>query len=294
MSELERSEENQQVEQPTIQETPNTWYSDEYKEVVENKGFKDANDVLKSYANLEKVSSNSIRIPSAEAGKEDLEAFYSKLDNIPGIIRQPNFDDQTAMNQFYDSLGRPESADKYQYELGQEHYDSIPGLQNHIDNFSGIAHQLGLSNDQAKALVNMKLHEQIQLDEQALKSVESAENFLKKQWGNDYSNRNDAAQQMAKVYAEKYPQEMQAFAQSDAARNPMTMILLSELAKNYQEQGHVGMTKTNFGLSPEEAILRATEIRNNKSHPYNNPTDPGHQAAKAKMKELYAAAYPSE
>ena len=240
------------------------------------------------------MTSNSIRIPSAEAGTEDLEAFYRKLDQVPGIMRAPNPDNKEAMDQFYNSLGRPESADKYAYDLTKEHYDSIPGLQTHIDNFSNIAHELGLSNQQATALVNMKLHEQSLMDEHAVKSVEQAEQFLQKEWGTDYENRTAAAHKMAKIYAEKFPNEMQAFANSDAARNPMTMVLLSELAKTYQEKGHTGMQQAQFGISPQEALLQASEIRSNKAHPYNNPKDPGHRAAQAKMKELYALAYPSE
>ena len=40
-------------------------------------------------------------------------------------------------------------------------------------------------------------------------------------------------------------------------------------------------------LTPAEAAIRLSEIRNNPKHPYNNPSDPAHEAARKTVRGLY-------
>ncbi len=55
-----------------------SWFSEENKEVVERCGWKDPNDVLASYRNLEKSASGKIKMPTPESSAEEIRAFYQK------------------------------------------------------------------------------------------------------------------------------------------------------------------------------------------------------------------------
>ena len=44
--------------------------SEDYKSLVETKGFKGVDDVLKSYQNLERMVGNSIRLPNEDSSPE--------------------------------------------------------------------------------------------------------------------------------------------------------------------------------------------------------------------------------
>jgi hypothetical protein len=43
------------------------WYSDDYKDVVERTGWKDPNDAIKSYRELEQMSSGKVKLPEDDA-----------------------------------------------------------------------------------------------------------------------------------------------------------------------------------------------------------------------------------
>ena len=55
-----------------------SWYSEEYKDVVARTGWKDPNDAIKSYRELEKTYSGRVKMPSPESSAEEIRAFYQK------------------------------------------------------------------------------------------------------------------------------------------------------------------------------------------------------------------------
>lgn len=59
-------------------ETTSQWYSDEYKDVVSRTGWKDPNDAIKGYRELEKNFSSRVKLPSPESSAEEIRAFYQK------------------------------------------------------------------------------------------------------------------------------------------------------------------------------------------------------------------------
>lgn len=63
-------------EAPVATETP--WYSDEYKDVVAQKGWDEPNKALKSYVELERSLGTRVKLPSPESSADEIRAFYQK------------------------------------------------------------------------------------------------------------------------------------------------------------------------------------------------------------------------
>lgn len=152
----------------TPSDTKTTWYdslnlSDENKAVVNTKNFKDVNDLIKSYVNIEKLAgvdkSELIRIPKAKEGEEP---DYSEV---------------------YKALGRPDKSSDY--ELPDNDFAKAAAEE---------MFKQGLTKKQAKALsewvsqysegqasASRKKYEE-EKESAAAKQIEA----LKKEWAADY------------------------------------------------------------------------------------------------------------
>ena len=264
-----------------------SWYSEDFSDLIESKGFKSADDVLKSYKNLEAMTGNSVRIPSDDASPEAKAEFLEKIKDMDEILIKGSED-------FYTKLGRPEDSSEYDFKdvIEQDLYANVPGLDAELQDFQSIAHEAGLTNEQASKLVDMRMktieQQQAALDQQR----ESAEQQLKKQWGSDFDNRLAAAKQVVKIYGEKHGDAVNQLVNSAAGNNPVLLDMLSELGEMYKEKKHTGMQGQNFGLTPEMAQAKIAEKRADRGFlkAYQDSMDPGHKAAVEEMQRLYALA----
>ncbi len=55
------------------------WYSDEQREFVENKGWKDGSSVVQSYIELEKSQGGKVKIPTGESTDIEKSSFYKSI-----------------------------------------------------------------------------------------------------------------------------------------------------------------------------------------------------------------------
>lgn len=166
--------EGQAVEAPEAAEgqaAPN-WYdgaSDETIGFLQNKGW--AEDPLKAidaYQNLEKFQG----VPAEQLLKlpKDMSA-------------------EGAMDDIYNRLGRPESADKYEINIPE----GIPVDENRLSVAREAAHKFGLNSTQLQGLLEMDTAYQSKLIEDHKRAVEQQQeievNNLKQEWGNNYEER---------------------------------------------------------------------------------------------------------
>lgn len=253
------------------------------------KDFKSVEDLAKSYIHQSKMVGGSIRIPGEDAGEEQWNEFYSKFQNVPGLMRAPDFDNPESMEQVFNKLGRPETPEGYNIELPE---DVVAIEGDEIQAFYKQAHELGLTKKQVEAMVNSRAEDIRGQMAQAEKAREAAEMQLKTQWGPDYENRLAGAKLALKHYSKEHGDAVNQLLQSGASNNPALITILSEMGQMLQESGHIaGEGTVKYGTSPKEAIATIDEIRGNKSHPYHNKQDPEHQAAVEKVQKLYEIAY---
>lgn len=286
MSEENINPEVAPVEAPAA--APADWkssVSEDLRGSVESYGSID--DLVKSHNNAQSMIGRSVRIPGEDASAESKQEFYKSLEKVPNVYHV----DEENVGKLYDRLGRPESAEGYKYELGELGDLADP---TNVGEFNKFAHELGLSNKQAEALIKYDLQRAAQSGEALESSKVEGEKQLKQMWGNDYDARLHGAKEALKHYSEKFPEAAQQLVNSELGNNPVVLAILAEQAKSLKEQAIINpQTSVSYGTSSSEALEKISEIRGNKEHPYNKPFDPAHKQAMQKMNELYAIAYPN-
>jgi hypothetical protein len=129
--------------------------------------FKTQNDLGKSYLELERRLGASVVLPGKNAKAEDVEAFYEKL-------------------------GRPKSPDGY--ELDPVYLpDNVTQTDPDNKEFRKIAHQIGLSKEQAKALnkwsVDSALAQAAAFRKKVKEDTQKASEDLRKEHGLNYDQK---------------------------------------------------------------------------------------------------------
>lgn len=252
------------------------------------KDFKTPVDLAQSYVNLQRMVGNSVRIPPADATAEAKKEFLSKIKDVEGIILKEDPD-------VWHKIGKPKTAAEYQLEdlLPSSVTLETPGVANEIENFKKTAHELNLTNEQARKIAESKLKELSMHQELSRKKFDECVETLKKEWGADYENRVNAAKNIAKVFTDKYGPAMKELINSPAANNPAFAQILNELAVAYKEKGHVGMQKTHFGMTPEDAKRKIADRKADTGfmQRYMNSTHPEHKIAVEELSALYELAH---
>ena len=132
------------------------WRDSIPEDLRDDASLKDITDpgvLAKNYVHAQKMLGTSVRIPGEDAGPEDLEAFYSKLDKIPGLMKSPNLENEEDVKAFYRTLGTPEDATGYQFEPADESVKAImPDLDDRLGYYKDIFHKANFTTSQAKVI----------------------------------------------------------------------------------------------------------------------------------------------
>lgn len=237
--------------------------ADEYKPVIEAKGFKDVNDLMGSYTSLEKMlGTKTVKVPETDA-PEEWEKVWNKL-------------------------GRPEAPEKY----------SVEG--ENLEDFKKAAHQVGLTDKQAKGLYDWfkGLTEQQQssvMEQQKAQEAEMAAkveaeiNELKREWGAAFDENLNIAKRGAKAlgWTEEEINALEATIGSKRLLESMRKIGGATL-----EDTAVAMDGSSLGqlvTSPQQAQMKIDAMFANKEFMarYTNPNVRIRQAAIAEIEPLF-------
>jgi hypothetical protein len=143
---------------------------------VEKKGYKSVEDLAKAAVNQESILGSSVRVPAADAPKEEWEKFYSKS-------------------------GRPEKPDAYELKRPEGLPSDLPYDEALAGNFKTWAHGAGLNGRQAQTLHDqfaLAQAEQAKAHVTALtKAVETTHDALVKEWGPQESEGFKTKHEMA-------------------------------------------------------------------------------------------------
>lgn len=133
------------------------------------KGFSDINGLLKSYNESQSYIGGAVKIPTDKSTDEERSAFYAKL-------------------------GRPESADKYEWQPPEG--ISVEGVTDgEFKKFKDLAFAAGLSNKQLGAVMGgwSEIVQSLQAKQAKFLSEQSEQTTaaLKKEWGDEYQQKFD-------------------------------------------------------------------------------------------------------
>ncbi len=164
-------------------------------ELKDNPSLQDVNDVAtlaKRFVDTKSMVGNSLRIPTDDAGAEQISEFTAKIlqNKNLGLMRKPDPENPEAFNEIYSALGRPEDASGYELVDGAD-----PEMFGAI---AAIAHENGLSQKQLQAIASKQI-EMTQarigaMEEQRLEGVRQ----LQGEWGMAFEEKANRVKNLIK------------------------------------------------------------------------------------------------
>jgi hypothetical protein len=241
------------------------WYDGiqdaDLKGYVQNKGWKDPNELANGYRNLEKLL-GSEKIPMPKGA-----------------------DDSEGWGRVYDALGRPKSADEYGITTPD-------GLSTEFSKAAaGKFHELGLSANQAKALTDWYSNEigsqSSQMKQQTAQQSEADITSLRSEWGRSF----DENVELSRRAAHEFGLDGKLDALENALGTADMMKLLSRMGRGLTEHTFEGgKTTQGFGMTPEAAQNRIAQLRSDAD--WGKKYISGDKTAQDEMTKLMSIAYP--
>ena len=238
---------------------------DDYHEVIEAKGWKGADDVLKSYVNLEKqVGADKVVLPADGSNLSEWEGWQK--------------------------LGTPENAEDYQLAApdGFEAYN-----QDLSDWFRGAAHEMKVPAAMAQGLHDRFVEQQMSnmqaAQSQAADQQAEWEGELQREYGSAFSQRVEAAQRALREYGSD--ELRQVLSDSGLGSNPHIVRAFAKIGMGLGSgpQFKEGESAGQFGTTPDMAKEQMAQIR---AHPgYWDNSHPEHKPLVAKMAKLAELAH---
>jgi len=212
-------------------------------------------DVLKGYAESQKLIGGSVKIPGAEATPEERAAFNRKL-------------------------GAPEAPDGY--DLGPA-LKSLPPDDPTATGFKKTAHLAGLTQSQVAAMTSWYVESLGAAAEQNQKDNLVGESALKGEWGAAFDFRASLAARAARQFG---GDELVGLLDSRGiGSHPAVVKMFEKLGREMAEDGAIVQDAQGI-VGPNAAIVKINAINGNMKHPYWLADDPGHKAAVAEMTNL--------
>ena len=247
-----------------------SWKDDLPEDIREHSALNPIHDVqnlAKAYVNASSmIGRDKIPLPGAHASADD-------------------------WNEVYNRLGRPESAEAYELDAGEE---PDAGL---IDWFKSAAHDIGLNNNQAQQLVsayNSMLEQQADLgpDVEAFRSEVSAD--LRQEYGAAFEDRMALANGLVQNFGGDGITEIELSDGTLLGDNPefiRAMVAVGEYIRDrVSEDDFAGIEKTDLSMTPAELNEKIREIEAPDSPLWSN-AHPQHGAYLQERNRLYEMLY---
>ena len=259
------------------------------EEVSGEPWMKDLPDELQEDTSLGKFKD----VASLAKGYKHMESFRGQSISIP--------EEQTpeSMGDIWDKLGRPEGADKYEYEPPSK----IDTGEYNFDNqkeFLNEAYEHGFTNDQAKFVLDY-------YNNMAFESINDIKNFqakasadntteLQNDWGRGYDENLSMAGRAFNQFATDKDREYLATNGLDSS--PTLIRMFHKIGSQMGEGSFTGQVNSDRFLSPAVAQTEIDAIRSDPSHAlheaYNSGEHRDHQKAIAEVEKLYELVYQEE
>lgn len=256
--------------------------SEEYKEAPAFKDIgDDINDLAKNFVDLQAHLGNSIRIPSNEAGEDDVKAFHAKLqEKVPGLIPTPTKENPDTIDIFYKALGKPDKHEEYTLP----EVEGINIEDNQAELYRKSAFNAGMTTDQLNAFMQPLMEADLSALEVTQNSMQEDQLALKKEWGVTFEKRKEGI--VNNLLLSEAPSDLTEAIKEGTA--PSTTVKWLHALFEKINDGGTDITDNKDegqgdGITPDEARERANEIRTWMTKPDSIPSSPEYQA---KLKKL--------
>ena len=258
-------------------EAPPSWRDEvpeDYREEKTLSKYQSVGDLAKGHVHLSRMMGNSVKIPGEDATDDERNDFYSKL-------------------------GRPDTADKYEYE-SPDMPEGMAYDANSETAFNQLAHDQGLSQKQLGSILDFynkfaldsQIDQKLKMDEAYFKGEAS----LQKEWGMKGYDRNvSIAQRAMKEFGG--PELEKLLTEDPRGSHPALIKAFYKMGLKSQEARPLDAEHDSSFLDVTSA-QKEIEAFNKPSHKmykaFWNKDDPKHAEAIAYRDRLFDMAYPDE
>jgi len=237
------------------------------------KDIKSVADLGKSWMAATQMASSRVALPGPDATDEDRANFYNKL-------------------------GRPETADKYNVSSEWEAPEGFTLNEEFLNTAKTKMHELGLSEKQGNDLLTW-YHETLGSDFKAQQEATQAERDgaqakLQEIFGDKTQQTVDIARAALKKFASD--EFVNYLDESGLGSHPDMVKFMHDLgSKVLDDESLIGAGSGNFDVMNEtKAKLEIDKLKTNQEFmsALTTVTDPGHQAAVQRWRDLYRQAFP--
>ena len=204
------------------------------------------------------------------------------------MLQLPKEGDAEGWDAVYNRLGRPEAPDGYDFDLGDgEQSDDV-------SDFKSVAHELGLTNDQASNMLG--IYNQItendiaQEDEQFEQMNVDYLQDIQKEWGDDFNKNAELARRAFTNFASE--EAMDVLRDTGLSNHPEILKTFARIGQVLSEDNVLPGTRSAIGgMSPvhaQETIDSKMADKDFRSA-YLDGTHPSHAQAVQEMQRLHNA-----
>jgi len=236
-------------------DTPASWkssISEEFRNDPNIEKFTEIDALAKSYINATKmIGQDKIVIPTKNSTQEAWDEAYAKL-------------------------GRPETADKYNFDVKS---DVVPMDESAIKSFAEQSHKLGLNNKQAEGILDFYKNNMEGSVQQSRIDTETAqaqsEQQLRSEWGRDFDTKVQQAGAIAKANISPEVLDMQLQDGTRIGDHPEIIKGFAKIAGMMSEDKMVATESENVN-SVTDIESEISSITNDTDGPYWNKQHPDH------------------
>ena len=208
-----------------------------------------------------------------------------------GVIIPTEKSTPEEVNSFFNTLGRPETPDKYKLSTLEGLHPEIKITPETQKMFFETAHKFGLTNKQADDLnkwflssVSANLTAR---DKAYNENVQKSMAQLKGEWGGEYEKNLTLAQRMVKTFGGN--EAMVAF--GDLGNDPSVLKFLANIGKRFAEDSidkmGVSDLTTSSGDARKQINSIKTDVNNANYKAFWNESDPRHDEVVKLVSKLY-------
>jgi len=239
---------------------------DEYQDYQVVKNAKSVGDIVKSLVHAQSmVGKDKLIVPDENATEEQWADTYNKL-------------------------GRPESHDKYEFQLGEGGQVN----ESMVNGFKEAAYKSGLSQRQANDLMawygENSTAAATSINKQSEEQINNGIASLREEWGSAFDAKVKFARAGAGYYEEQIPALKSLLDVPEVGSHPGMLKLMAMVGERVTE-GKIedGGDVTHFGVTPQDAQAKINKIIGNydeSKNPYYNKDHADHERIVEEVQKL--------
>jgi hypothetical protein len=248
----------------------------------------DMDDALGKLAHAAQYMGQAIKKPAHDASQEDMDAFYAKFNDVPGMAILPGLDDIDAQVALLEKLGAPTEATGYDLPaLEQFEWDEDIG-----SDLKKYAKEAGMTKAQFNKFATLIGTQEQQVASTSTTEREASRKELRDTWGEALTERED----MIRGWMDKSnaPEEMVELLNDKNLPLPTMEWLLSVAGQFKSDVTPISKDGPNHtpALAPTQARARIDEILR---HPaYFDAASPLHKDMVNEMLKMQGLANPAQ